>query len=58
MVYKFLPRIGLHHTNSSREWQKGCAEQKTIETRGDKFVIGHEASKDAPRRSVSLAVRP
>jgi hypothetical protein len=33
--------------------------QKTlIETRVDKFVIGHEASKDAPCRSVSLAVRP
>ncbi len=44
--------------NSSRVWQIGCAEQTTIETRGDKFVIGHEASKDAPRWSVSLAVRP
>jgi hypothetical protein len=29
-----------------------------IETRADKFVIGHEASKDAPRQSVSLAMRP
>jgi hypothetical protein len=44
--------------NSSRVWQIGCAEQTTIETRGVKFVIGHEASKDAPCWSVSLAVRP
>jgi hypothetical protein len=29
-----------------------------IETRADKFVIGHEASKDAPCWSVSLAIRP
>ncbi len=35
-----------------------CAKQTMIETKGDKFVIGHEASKDAPCRSVSLAVRP
>jgi hypothetical protein len=44
--------------NSSREWQIGCAEQTMIATRGDKFVIGHEASKNAPCRSVSLAMRP
>ncbi len=44
--------------NSNRVWQIGYTEQKMIETRGDKFVIGHEASKDAPRWSVSLAVRP
>jgi hypothetical protein len=37
--------------NSSRVWQIGCAKQTTIETRGDKFLIGHDAS------SVSLAVR-
>ncbi len=35
-----------------------CAEWTTIETGGDKFVIGHEASQDVPCRSVSLAVRP
>jgi hypothetical protein len=29
-----------------------------IETRADKFVIGHEDSKDAPCWSVSLAMRP
>jgi hypothetical protein len=44
--------------NRSREWQIGCAEQTTIATRGDKFVIGHEASKNTPCRTVSLAVRP
>ncbi len=43
--------------NSSRVWQTGRAKQTMIETRGDKFVIGHEASKDA-LWSVSLAVRP
>jgi hypothetical protein len=43
---------------SSRVWQIGCAEQSMMETRADKFVIGHEASKDAPHWSVSLAVRP
>ncbi len=44
--------------NSSRVWQIGCTEQTMIETRGNKFIIGHEASKDAPHRSVSLAMRP
>ncbi len=44
--------------NSSRVWQIGCAKQTRIETIGDKFVIGHEASKEVPCRSVSLAVRP
>jgi hypothetical protein len=44
--------------NSSRVWQIGCTKQTMIETRADKFVIGHEASKDAPHWSVSLAVRP
>ncbi len=43
---------------SSRVWQIGCAKQTMIETRADKFVIGQEASKDAPRWSVSLAMRP
>ncbi len=44
--------------NSSRVWQIGCAKQIMIETRADKFVIGHETSKDAPHWSVSLAMRP
>jgi hypothetical protein len=44
--------------NSSRVWQIGCDKQKMIETRADKFIIGHEASKDAPRWSASLAMRP
>ncbi len=44
--------------NSSGVWQNVCTEQTTIETRGNKFVIDHEASKDAPRWSMSLAVRP
>jgi hypothetical protein len=44
--------------NSSRVWQIGCAKQTMIETRDDKFLISQEASKDAPHRSVSLAVRP
>jgi hypothetical protein len=44
--------------NSSRVWQIGCDEQTMIETRADKFVIDHEASKDAPHWSVSLAVKP
>ncbi len=35
--------------NSSRVRQIGHAKQTMIETRGDKFVIGHEASKDAPQ---------
>ncbi len=39
--------------NSSRVWQIGCAKQTTIETGGDKFIIGHEASKDAPHWSMS-----
>jgi hypothetical protein len=34
--------------NSSRVWQIGCGEQTMIGTRADKFVICHEASKDAP----------
>jgi hypothetical protein len=44
--------------NSSRVWQIGCAKQKMLETRADKFIIGHEASKDAPHWSVSLTTRP
>jgi hypothetical protein len=44
--------------NSSRVWQIGCAKQTMIKPRGDKFIIGHEASKDAPHWSVSLAMRP
>ncbi len=44
--------------NSSRVWQTGCAKQTMIETKADKFVIGHEALKDAPCWSVSLAMRP
>jgi hypothetical protein len=32
--------------------------QTNNDRRADKFVIGHEASKDAPCRSVSLAMRP
>ncbi len=44
--------------NHSRVWQIEHAKQTKMETRGDKFVIGHEASKDAPRWSVSLAVMP
>ncbi len=44
--------------NSSRVWQIGHTKQTRKETRGDKFIIGHEASKDAPCRSVSLAMRP
>jgi hypothetical protein len=44
--------------NSSRVWQIGCAKQAMIEIRSDKFVIGHEASKDASPWSVSLAMRP
>ncbi len=44
--------------NSSRVWQIGGTKQTTIETREDKFVIGHEASKDAPLWSVSFAMRP
>ncbi len=43
--------------NSSRVWQIGCTKQTMVETRPDKFVIGHEASKDAPHWSVSLVVR-
>ncbi len=31
---------------SSRIWLIGCAKQTMIETKVDKFVIGHEASKD------------
>jgi hypothetical protein len=42
--------------NRNRVWQIGRAEQTMMETRGDKFIIGHEASKDAPCRSVSLAM--
>jgi hypothetical protein len=34
--------------NGSREWQNGCTEQTMIATRGDKFIIGHEASKKFP----------
>jgi hypothetical protein len=44
--------------NSSGVWQIGCAKQTMTETRADKFFISHEASKDAPHWSVSLAVRP
>ncbi len=44
--------------NSSRIWQLGCAKESMIETRADKFVIHHGASKVAPCRSVSLAMRP
>jgi hypothetical protein len=44
--------------NSSRVWQIGCAKQTMIETRGAKFVIGHEALQDGPCWSVSLDVRP
>jgi hypothetical protein len=44
--------------NSSRVWHIGCTKQTMIETRVDKFIIGHEASKGAPHRSVSLSVRP
>jgi hypothetical protein len=44
--------------NSSRVWQIGCAKQTMIETKADKFVIGHEALKDALHWSVSLAMRP
>ncbi len=43
---------------SSRVWQIGCTKQTMIETRANKFVIGHEASKDAPCWSVLLAMRP
>jgi hypothetical protein len=43
---------------SSMVWQIGCTKQTMIETKADKFVIGHEASKDASRQSVSLAMRP
>jgi hypothetical protein len=43
---------------SSRIWLIGCAKQTMIETKADKFVISHEASKDAPRQSLSLAMRP
>jgi hypothetical protein len=43
---------------SSRIWLIGCAKQTMTETKADKFVIGHEALKDAPCRSVSLAMRP
>jgi hypothetical protein len=46
------------NVNSSRVWQIGCAKQTMIETKAEKFVIGHKALKDAPRWSVSLAVRP
>ncbi len=42
----------------SRVWQIGCTKQTMIETKADKFVIGHEASKNAPCWSVSLAMRP
>jgi hypothetical protein len=32
--------------NSSSVWQiLGCAKQTMIETRADKFIIGHESSK-------------
>jgi hypothetical protein len=43
---------------SSRIWLIGCTKQTIIETKAGKFVIGHEASKDAPCRSLSLAMRP
>ncbi len=43
---------------SSRVWQIGCTKQTMIETKAEKFVIGHEALKDAPRRSMSLAMKP
>jgi hypothetical protein len=42
--------------NSSRVWQIGWAKQTMIKTRADKFVIGHEALKDAPHwRTLSRA---
>ncbi len=44
--------------NISLVWRIGCAKQTMIENRADKYVIGHEALKDHPRRSVSLAMRP
>ncbi len=43
---------------SSRVWQIGCTTQTMIETKAEKFTIGHEALKDAPHWSVSLAMRP
>jgi hypothetical protein len=53
-----MHRMLYPNINSSRVWRIGCTKQTMIETREDKFVIGHEASKDAPRWSVSLAMRP
>jgi hypothetical protein len=43
---------------SSRIWLIGCTKQTMIDTKADKFVIGYEASKDAPCWSLSLAMRP
>jgi hypothetical protein len=43
---------------SSRILLIGCAKRTMIETKADKFVIGHEALKDAPHWSLSLAMRP
>jgi hypothetical protein len=43
---------------SSRVWQIGCTKQTMIETKADTFIIDHEASRDAPCWSVSLAMRP
>jgi hypothetical protein len=53
-----LYQILYPNINSSRVWQIGCAKQTMIETRAEKFIIGQEASKDAPCWSVSLAMRP
>jgi hypothetical protein len=58
MEMMWLYQMLYPNINSSRVWQIGYAKQTMIETRADKFVIGHEASKDAPHQSVSLAVRP
>jgi hypothetical protein len=48
------------YPNISSSWIRliGCAKQTMIETKADKFVIGHEASKDALCWSLSLAMRP
>ncbi len=44
--------------NRNRVWQIGHAKQTMMETRGDKFVIGHEVSKEAPHWSLSFAKMP
>ncbi len=45
------------HITSSRIWLIGCAKQKMMEKAG-RFVIVHDALKDAPCWSLSLAMRP